>query len=119
MKELAVYMMLVLGGNATPSKDDVTKALSSVGLESDSSRLDTLLADLEGKDLTELMASGKEMLAKFGGGGGGGGGAAAGGGGGAAAEEKEEEKEEEEEADMGGGGDLFGGDAGGGGGGDY
>ncbi|KAG7339058.1 60S acidic ribosomal protein [Nitzschia inconspicua] len=115
MKELAVYMMLVLGGNAAPSKDDVTTALSAVGLEADSSSLDRLLGDLEGKDLGELMASGKEMLAKFGGGGGGGGGGA-GGAAAAEAEEKAEEKVEEEEMEVGGGGDLFGGgDAGGGG----
>lgn len=71
MKHLATYMLLVLGGNASPSKDDVVKAMSAVGIEGDDARLDKLLADLEGKDLNELMASGKEMLAKFGGGGGG------------------------------------------------
>jgi large subunit ribosomal protein LP2 len=71
MKHLATYMLLVLGGNASPSKDDVVKAMAAVGIEGDDARLDKLLADLDGKDLNELMASGKEMLAKFGGGGGG------------------------------------------------
>jgi len=33
MKHIAAYLMLVLGGNATPSADDVTKALESVGVE--------------------------------------------------------------------------------------
>lgn len=114
MKHLAVYMMLVLGGNASPSKEDVEKALSAVGIESDDARLSAMMAELEGKDLAELMEAGKERLAKFGSGGGGGGGAAAGGGGAAEAEEeKEEEEEEEEEADIGGGMDMFGGDDGG------
>eukprot|EP00934_Nitzschia_sp_Nitz4_P008033 Nitzschia sp. Nitz4//scaffold269_size25945//20936//21283//NITZ4_008292-RA/size25945-processed-gene-0.7-mRNA-1//1//CDS//3329544976//8023//frame0 len=108
MKHLAVYMMLVLGGNATPSKEDVTAALSAVGIEADEARLSTLLTELEGKDLGELMESGKELLAKIGGGGGGGAAAAAAGGE-AAAEEEEEKVEEEEEADMGGGMDMFGG----------
>jgi hypothetical protein len=49
MRHLAVYMMLVLGGNATPSKEDVTKALSTVGIEADEARLDHLLSELEGK----------------------------------------------------------------------
>jgi large subunit ribosomal protein LP2 len=110
MKQVAVYMMLVLGGNANPTKDDVTKAMSAVGIEVDDARLTQLLADLEGKDLNELLEAGKEHLSKLGAGagGGGGGGAAAGGG---AVEEVEEVKEEEEEIDMGGGMDMFGGEA--------
>jgi large subunit ribosomal protein LP2 len=109
MKELAVYMMLAVGGNATPTAADVSKAMSAVGLEADDARLTTLISEMEGKDINELLESGKELLAKFGGGGGGGGGGAAGGG--AVVEEKEEEKEEEEEAgDIGGGMDMFGGD---------
>ena len=108
MKHVAAYLLLVLGGNASPSADDVSKALSSVGVEVDQDRLDTLMKDLEGKDLNELMESGTAMLAKFGGGGGGGGGAS-GGAAAAAEEEAEEEKVEEEEAppamDMFGGGD--------------
>ena len=104
--------MLVLGGNASPSADDVTKALGSVGVEVDQERLNALISELDGKDLDEVMAAGKEMLAKFGGGGAGGGGAGAAADGAAAAEEEEEEAEEEE-ADMGGGMDMFGGDEGG------
>merc|ERR1712146_332287 len=111
-KHLAGYMMLVLGGNASPSKEDVTKALGAVGVEVDEDRLDKMLADLEGKDLDELLESGKGLLVQFGSGGGGGG---SGGGGGGAADEAEEEKEEEgeEEADIGGGIDMFGGEEGG------
>ena len=106
-------MMLVIGGNATPSAADVKKAMSAVGLEADDSRLNTLVKELEGKDLNELLASGTELLAKFGGGGGGGGGAAAAGGAEEAAPEAE--KVEEEEMDMSGGIDMFGGEPAGGG----
>ena len=122
MKHLATYLLLQLGGNASPSKEDVTTALSTVGVEVDEGRLDAMLSELDGKDVATMMERGKEMLATFGGGGGGGGAAAAGGGGGdaaAPAAEKVEEKVEEEEMDLGGGMDMFGGDEGGGGGGDY
>lgn len=112
---MAVYMMLVLGGNATPSKADVEKALSAVGIESDDTRLSALMTEMEGKDLSELVEAGKKRLAKFGSGGGGGGAAA---GGAAAAEEEKEEEPEEEEAEIGGGMDMFGGDDAAGGG-DY
>lgn len=33
MRHLATYMLLVLGGNAAPTKEDVTKALSAVGVD--------------------------------------------------------------------------------------
>jgi len=107
--------MLQIGGNSTPSKEDVTGALSAVGVEAEAASLDKLFADIDGKDIAELMAAGKEQLAKFGGGGGGGGGGGASGGAEAAEEEEEEEEEEEAEAPAGGGG-LFGDD---GDGGDY
>ncbi|GKY94999.1 hypothetical protein MPSEU_000464500 [Mayamaea pseudoterrestris] len=119
MRHLAVYLMLQLGGNDSPSKEDITKALSAVGVESDSDSLDKLMAGLDGKSVQELMEAGKELLATFGGGGGGGGAAAAGGGDAApSAAAKEEEKEEEVEMDLAGGMDMFGGESGGGGG-DY
>jgi large subunit ribosomal protein LP2 len=73
MKEMAIYLMLVLGGNATPSADDVTKAMGAVGMTPDSERLSALLTELEGKDLKELLETGTARLAKFGSGGGGGG----------------------------------------------
>jgi large subunit ribosomal protein LP2 len=113
MKHMAVYMMLVLGGNATPSKADIEKALSAVGIESDDTRLSALMKEMEGKDLNELVTAGKERLAKFGSGGGGGGGGGAGGA--PAAEEEKVEEPEEEEAEIGGGMDMFGGDEGAGG----
>lgn len=66
MKHAAAYLLCVLGGNENPSADDVTKALSAVGVEADSDSLSKLMSELEGKDLAEVLASGKEMLAKFG-----------------------------------------------------
>jgi len=96
MKHVAAYLLLVLGGNESPSAADVTEALASVGVEADADSLNRFLGEIEGKDLNEVLEAGKEMLAKFGGGGGGGGGGAAAGGD-AGAEEAVEEKAEEEE----------------------
>jgi large subunit ribosomal protein LP2 len=62
MKYLAAYLLLVQGGNATPSASDVSDLLSKVGIESDSARLEALVADLAGKDINELIEMGTEKL---------------------------------------------------------
>ncbi|KAI1329805.1 putative ribosomal protein P2 [Xylariaceae sp. FL0255] len=98
MKHLAAYLLLGLGGNTSPSASDIKSVLESVGIEADDERLESLLSELEGKDINELIAEGSTKLASVPSGGAGGaaaGGAAAGGA--AAAEEKAEEKEEEKE----------------------
>ncbi|KAK0730728.1 60s acidic ribosomal protein-domain-containing protein [Lasiosphaeris hirsuta] len=99
MKHLAAYLLLGLGGNTSPSAKDIKAVLASVGIEADDERLSSLISELKGKDINELIAEGSTKLASVPSGGGGG--AAATGGtaaGGAAAEEtKEEEKEEEKE----------------------
>ena len=129
MKHLAAYLLLGLGGNTSPSADDVKGVLGSVGIDADEDRLDKLIEELKGKDLQEvcsarvskissttpnpksqLIAEGSNKLASVpsgGGGGGGGGGAAApaAAGGAEAADDdkpaaKEEEKDESDE-DMG------------------
>ncbi|KAK3362995.1 60S acidic ribosomal protein P2 [Lasiosphaeria hispida] len=99
MKHLAAYLLLGLGGNTSPSAKDIKTVLASVGIEADDERLSSLISELKGKDINELISEGSAKLASVPSGGGGGaaatGGAAAGG---AAAEEtKEEEKEEEKE----------------------
>eukprot|EP00594_Rhizosolenia_setigera_P016812 CAMPEP_0178975268 /NCGR_PEP_ID=MMETSP0789-20121207/23036_1 /TAXON_ID=3005 /ORGANISM="Rhizosolenia setigera, Strain CCMP 1694" /LENGTH=47 /DNA_ID= /DNA_START= /DNA_END= /DNA_ORIENTATION= len=47
MKHIATYLMLVLGGNASPTADDVSAALEKVGIESDSEMLNKLISDME------------------------------------------------------------------------
>ncbi|KAL9628072.1 MAG: hypothetical protein Q9164_007402 [Protoblastenia rupestris] len=100
MKHLAAYLLLGLGGNTSPSADDVKGVLSSVGIDADEERLDKLISELEGKDLQELIAEGTTKLASVPSGGGGGGGAAAPAAGGAAAEAEEEKKEEKKEEEK-------------------
>ncbi|OJD14292.1 60S acidic ribosomal protein P2 [Emergomyces pasteurianus Ep9510] len=106
MKHLAAYLLLGLGGNTSPSAADIKSVLGAVGIDADDERLEKLIAELKGKDLSELIAEGTTKLASVPSGGAASapaaGGAAAGGQAAAAekAEEKEEEKEESDE-DMG------------------
>ena len=118
MRHLAAYLLLVAGGNAAPTAADVTALLGQAGIEVNEERLTQLLGDLEGKDLAELIAEGKEKLMKGGAAAAAAAPAAAGGAAPAAEAPKKEEKPKVEEVDaLEGGMDMFGG--GGGGGGDY
>ncbi|KAG7129888.1 60S acidic ribosomal protein P2 like [Verticillium longisporum] len=106
MKHLAAYLLLTLGGNTSPSAADVKAVLESVGAEVEQERLDTLLSELKGKDINELIAEGSNKLASVPSGGAGGaapaaGGAAAAGGDAPAEEAKEEGQKEESDDDMG------------------
>ncbi|KAK1263562.1 hypothetical protein QJS04_geneDACA008427 [Acorus gramineus] len=108
MKVIAAYLLAVLGGNLEPSADDLKNILGSVGAEADDDKIDFLLSEVKGKDITELIASGREKFASVPSGGGGAIAVAAPAAGGAAApaaaepkkEEKVEEKEESDD-DMG------------------
>ncbi|XP_076960839.1 large ribosomal subunit protein P2-like [Bidens hawaiensis] len=113
MKVVAAYLLALLGGNTTPSAEDLKNILASVGADADDDKIELLLSEVKGKDITELIASGREKLASVPSGGGGVAVAAAAGGGGgaapaAAAETKKEEKvEEKEESDDDMGFSLF------------
>jgi len=118
MRHLAAYLLLVVGGNASPSAEDVKALLATAGVEVDDARLSQLIGDLAGKDVNELVALGKEKLMKGGAVAAAAAAPAAAGGAAAPAAAKKEEKPKEEEVDaLDGGMDMFGG--GGGGGGDY
>ncbi|KAB2013392.1 hypothetical protein CXB51_022603 [Gossypium anomalum] len=113
MKVVAAYLLAVLGGNASPSADDLKNILASVGADAEEERLQLLLSEVKGKDITELIASGREKLASVPSGGGvavaaSAPGAAAAAAAPAAAETKKEEKvEEKEESDDDMGFSLF------------
>ena len=102
MKYLAAYLLLVQGGNASPSASDIKELLASVNIEADDSRISGLLSELEGKNVDELVAEGTTKLASVPTAGAAAGGAApaAAGEEAAPAEEKEEAKEESDD-DMG------------------
>ncbi|ONK57164.1 uncharacterized protein A4U43_C10F17260 [Asparagus officinalis] len=112
MKVVAAYLLAVLGGNTTPSAEDVKEILGSVGAEAEDDRIELLLSEVKGKDITELIASGREKFASVPSGGGAAMAVSAPAAGGAApaaaAETKKEEKvEEKEESDDDMGFSLF------------
>ncbi|XP_010425874.1 PREDICTED: 60S acidic ribosomal protein P2-4 [Camelina sativa] len=112
MKVAAAFLLAVLGGNANPSAENIKDIIGAVGADVDGESIDLLLKEVSGKDIAELIASGREKLASVPSGGAcvavaaapssGGGGAAP-----AAAEKKEAKKEEKEESDDDMGFSLF------------
>jgi len=71
MKVVAAYLLAVLGGNHSPDSAAVTKILASVGIEADKARVDQLVSELKGKDLSAVIAAGTAKLASLPTGGGG------------------------------------------------
>ncbi|QRV74157.1 60s Acidic ribosomal protein [Ceratobasidium sp. AG-Ba] len=103
MRYIAAYLLLQIGGNASPGAEDIKKVLSAGGVDVDEDRLSKLLGELEGKDVNALIAEGSSKLASVPSGGGaaaGGAAPAAAAGGAAAPAEKEEEKKEEEKEES-------------------
>ena len=58
MRYVAAYLLAVLGGNKNPSQNDITKILSSVGIEVDSDKLNKVVSELNGKSIEELITKG-------------------------------------------------------------
>ncbi|XP_050424635.1 60S acidic ribosomal protein P2 [Adelges cooleyi] len=108
MRYVAAYLLSALSGKE-PATDDIEKILSSVGIEVDSEKLGIVIKQLKGKNVDELIESGKAKLASVPTGAAAA--APAGGAGGAApaeAEEKKANKKEEkaEESDEGSDDDM-------------
>lgn len=108
MKYVSAYLMLVLAGKDKPSKQDIEKTLSAVGIESEGDVIDALLKGVAGKTPHELIAEGMKKLHSVPAGGAAPAAAPAAASGGApggkaeaAPAKKEEKEEEEEEDDMG------------------
>ncbi|KAK2169355.1 hypothetical protein NP493_1194g00003 [Ridgeia piscesae] len=106
MRYVAAYLLAVLGGNASPSDKDIKKILSSVGIDADDACMKKVISELKGKDVADVMASGRNKLSSMPSGGGA---AASSGGAAAGGDDKKEdskkkdesEEEEEDDADMG------------------
>jgi large subunit ribosomal protein LP2 len=54
MKHIAAYLLLQLGGKTTPTAADITSVLEAAGAEVDSSRVEKLISELEGKDINQV-----------------------------------------------------------------
>ncbi|GET90986.1 60S acidic ribosomal protein P2, putative [Leishmania tarentolae] len=61
MQYLAAYALVALSGK-TPSKADVQAVLKAAGVAVDSSRVDALMQELEGKSFDTLVAEGRTKL---------------------------------------------------------
>ena len=108
MKHLAAYCLLVLGGNASPSEEDVANLLKECGVTCDKDNCKTMIAQVGSASVPEHIKAGQAKMATVGGGAAAGP-AAAGGAAAAVAEAEKEPEVEEEEVDMDMGG-MFGGD---------
>ena len=102
MKYLAAYALVALSG--APTKKNVEATLKAAGVDVDKSKLDQVFAELDGKDVQEVIKAGKGKIVI---GGGGGGAAPAAGAAAPAAAAKAAPKEESEEDDDFGMGGLF------------
>ncbi|ESQ37557.1 hypothetical protein EUTSA_v10002732mg [Eutrema salsugineum] len=111
MKVVAAFLLAVLGGNANPSADNIKDIIGAVGADVDGESIDLLLKEVSGKDITELIATGREKLASVPSGGGVAVAASSPSSGAAsapaAAEKKEAKKEEKDESDDDMGFSLF------------
>merc|ERR1711874_736564 len=98
MKTIAAYLLAVLGGNKTPSEDDVKRILEAAAANVDAEAISKVVSELSGKSVYDVMDEGAGRLVAV---------STGGSRGGAAAEEapKEEapaeEEEEESDEDMG------------------
>jgi large subunit ribosomal protein LP2 len=54
MRYIAAYLLCQIGGNATPSAEDIKTVLAAGGVETDEERLEMLLSELEGKSIDEV-----------------------------------------------------------------
>ena len=54
MRHVAAYLLLLIGGNASPSAGDIKKVLAAAGIEADTDRLDKLISELDGKDVNAV-----------------------------------------------------------------
>ena len=111
MRQIAAYLLAVLGGNNHPSVEDLRKIFQAGGVEFEEEKATQLINELKGKNVYDIMKLGSSKLATFGGGRGG----SAPSGGSAPTtttapveEKKEEPKKEEKEEESASIGGLFG-----------
>uniref|UniRef100_A0A6U4JFP4 60S acidic ribosomal protein P2 n=2 Tax=Hemiselmis andersenii TaxID=464988 RepID=A0A6U4JFP4_HEMAN len=115
---LAAYVLLRMGGKQSPTTEDVTKVLESVGAKVETELIEKVVTEMDGKDINELIEKGKEQVAEIdmlaaGGAAVGNGGGSTGGGDGddkkrsgsakKGGDAKQEENDEASSMDMGGG----------------
>lgn len=58
MRYVAAYMLSALTGKE-PSAADIEKILGSIGIEADGDKIQSVIKELKGKNIDDLVASGK------------------------------------------------------------
>jgi large subunit ribosomal protein LP2 len=54
MRYIAAYLLLKIAGNESPTAAEVTKVIQSVGIEVDKAKLNSLISELDGKDINAV-----------------------------------------------------------------
>ncbi|GMT00436.1 hypothetical protein PENTCL1PPCAC_22610, partial [Pristionchus entomophagus] len=62
MKYLGAYLLANLGGNASPSAQDILKIIESVGQDVDMEEANKVVEALKGKTVADLISEGKKKL---------------------------------------------------------
>ena len=65
MKHVAAYALLVLGGKAQPSAQEVEKLMTDSGVKADKEAIDRMIKAFDGKDFHELVTSGLDKMANM------------------------------------------------------
>ncbi|KAJ4877851.1 60S acidic ribosomal protein P2-3 [Raphanus sativus] len=63
MKVIAAFLLAKLGGNESPTKDDLKNVFESVGAEFDEAKTDLFFSLVKDHDLAEMIAAGREKMA--------------------------------------------------------
>ena len=63
MRYVAAYVLAVLGGKKNPSVEDVTAILEAAGASVENEPLETLLKELDGKNVWEVIDAGRAKFA--------------------------------------------------------
>lgn len=71
MRTIAAYMLAVLGGNNSPSVEDLRKIFVAGGVDFNEESANQIINELKGKNVYEVMKAGSAKLVTFGGVGGG------------------------------------------------
>ncbi|VDK38286.1 unnamed protein product [Taenia asiatica] len=62
MRYLAAYLLAQLGGTGRPQESDIKNILSSVGIECEQERAKLVIDQLHGKNMHDLINTGKEKM---------------------------------------------------------
>lgn len=63
MRYIAAYLLANLGGAENPSANDMSKILSSVGIDFNKEQAELVISELSGKTLSEVISTGSSKLA--------------------------------------------------------